>query len=258
MNYRETKDLNQHFRKMYYIGSLIVLGLFFIFSCETHGKIKLPAEVILELDQPANPGEPLILIVSAISKVPFNSGQITMTLPPTDTEPSRDILLWSGSADNPLTQTIKHNISVLSVGTYQFRVTFEFTPQSNRAQVMRVSKKLYIDIQSDAIQSSNISFTHIKRLELKKELDRRGLSGLPAAQQKTLASDLIKQINELNKLETIPQPSKEIDLPEDRTPTINSAPLQGIEKEVQGSVVNKVQKKDYSKSKQAQEKRDAR
>jgi len=185
---------------------------------------------------------------------------------------------------------LEYIIPILPIGKYQFRVTFEFTQQHKESRIMKVGKNLYVDSRTDVILSSNVSFTQIKRIELKNELERRGLSNLPETQQKTLAPDLMRQLDELNKLETVPQAIGDDTILE-MMPGLQRAPIQGTKEEVPGTsdtlqekgslnqpmkaplqgtkeaIINAhdenqkltapphITENDYSKSRQAQEKR---
>lgn len=186
---------------------ILLLSVGLVCPYKSYGKIQLPIKIDFKLTQPARPSKPLTLKVAATSRVPFTTGRIILAIPPIGTEPSREIELWSGGSDTPATKTLEHITPALEVGEYRFIVIFEITPQRAGVRTMRVVKKLFVDVRTHAVFSSNVSFTQIKRIELKKELERRGLSNLPDAQLKSLAPDILKKIKELNKLEVVKEPS---------------------------------------------------
>jgi len=230
-------DKLTHDRLLSMVLRVIVLGSFLVFPAyKSHAKIQLPAGITLELAEPTTPGQPLIFLVTVTSKIPLSTGSVTLTIPPIGTEPSHNIVLWSGSADAPTTRSLEYTIPALPTGKYEFRVSFQLTPTSEGAGTIRVGQNLYVDARTTSILSSNVSFTQIRRLELKNELERRGLSTMPETQQKALAPDLKRQIEELGRLEIVTPPSRDDAGPEKITPGLQKAPIQGTKNAVPGSV----------------------
>lgn len=154
-----------------------------------YGKIKLPAELSMSLAEQEirTEGTPVTIIVSALSAIPVGSGIVTLKIPPIGGEPARTEVLWSGKPSGFVTETVEYGSGVLPAGKYQFVAIFEFTPNREDAEKLTVSKSLYLDVRPTAILSSNVSFDHIKRVELWTELQGRVLltmrPGLATADQ---------------------------------------------------------------------------
>ena len=145
---------------------------------ESHGKIRLPAELFIDLAQTDNVGAPVTIIVSAMSTVPVSSGVITLRVPQIGTEPNSTEVLWSGTPSGFVAETAEYMVDALPVGQYRFIAIFEFTPNRENAEKLVLSKSLYLDVRPATILSSNISFNHIKRVELWMELEERVLMSL--------------------------------------------------------------------------------
>jgi hypothetical protein len=266
----ETCNLSKLNKKIHGTGAanfLIILGIVLFFPISINAKVKLPAEIVLELIKPVKLNQALTLIITAESRIPFNTGNIYLIVPPIGSEQSKEVLIWTDSSDTPTIKKIEYNIQNLPIGKYQFRATFDFYPKDGASQIMRVGSKLFIDVRSDAILSSNISFNNIKRLELKRELENLGISKMSKTQQRSIAPDLIKQIEELNRLETVPQSREDEDFMKMKQPPFITAPSRGIKDEVPSTVEIDSQEKvfsssspekDYSKGLQAEEKRRTR
>lgn len=148
---------------------------------ESHGKIRLPAELFIDLAQTENVRAPVAIIVSALSTVPVSSGVITLRVPQIGTEPNSTEMLWSGTPSGFVAETVEYMVDALPVGQYRFIAIFEFTPNRENAEKLVLSKSLYLDVRPATIFSSNISFNHIKRVELWMELEERVLMSLRPA-----------------------------------------------------------------------------
>ena len=145
---------------------------------KSYGKIKLPAEIFIDLVQTDTIGGPAAIIVSASSTIPVSSGVITLKVPQIGTEPDSTEVLWSGTPSGFVTETAEYIVDTLPVGKYRFIAIFEFTPNRENAEKLVLSKSLYLDVRPATILSSNISFNHIKRVELWMELEERVLMNL--------------------------------------------------------------------------------
>ena len=62
-----------------------------------YGKLRVPAEIFVDLLRPEHAGEPAAIIVTASSQVAAGSGVITLRLPDIGTEPGRTEILWAGA-----------------------------------------------------------------------------------------------------------------------------------------------------------------
>ena len=144
----------------------------------SYGKIKLPAEISIELVETEDAGDTISIIVSAQSKIPISSGTVTLKVPDTGTEAARTEELWSGTPSDLVDETIEYVRDALPEGRYRFIAIFEFTPDYEGAEEFGKSRSLYLDVRPDKILSSNISFAQLKRVEFRKELEKRILMSM--------------------------------------------------------------------------------
>lgn len=178
---------------------IVFLGIG-IMSTELLSKIKLPGEIKITIQENPVYGEPLAINIVAVSKIPFKNGHIEIIIPELGNFSSQKVELWSGNSPNgPMEKHLKYLLPVLSIGEFKLIAYFKFSSLRKGSREMRVSKALYIDVRSDKILSSNISFRQIKRLELNKELERHGLKGLRISEIKKNAPEIAKRILKLNK-----------------------------------------------------------
>lgn len=147
-------------------------------SPRPYGKIRLPADIFINLAQTENVGDPATIIVSASSLIPVSSGIITLRVPQIGAEPGCTQVLWSGTPSDFVAETAEYTVDALPVGNYRFIAIFEFTPDREGAERLAFSKSLYLDVRPTTILSSNVSFKHIKRVELLRELEERVVASL--------------------------------------------------------------------------------
>ncbi|MHC4570117.1 MAG: hypothetical protein ACYTE3_30710 [Planctomycetota bacterium] len=149
-----------------------------------YGKLRVPAEIFVDLVRPQRAGDPAGIIVTASSAVAAGSGVITLRLPEIGTEPDRTEILWAGAPSDLIAEVKQYALPALPLGRYHFVGILEFTPDSE-----------------SAILSSNVSFRQIERLELYAELEQRVLTslspGLATADPDAMARyrELIKATN---------------------------------------------------------------
>jgi hypothetical protein len=147
-------------------------------SSHPYGKIRLPAEVSIGLAQTDGAAGLLTITVSMSSLVAIDSGVLTLRIPEIAGEPNRTEVLSAGAPGDFVTQTATYHLRALPVGRYCFAAVFEFLPAGDDVREVALSDSLYVDVRPDAILSSNVSFDQIKRLELRRELERRILKSL--------------------------------------------------------------------------------
>ena len=161
---------------------------------ESYGKIRLPADLSISLAQAENVGAPARIIVSASSLIPVSSGVITLRVPQIRTEPESTEVLWSGTPSGFVAETPEYTVDALPVGKYRFIAIFEFTPNRESAEKLVLSKSLYLDARPATVLSSNVSFNHIRRVELWRELEERVAAslrpGLAKAGPRKLAGEI--------------------------------------------------------------------
>ncbi|UCF14503.1 MAG: hypothetical protein JSW59_13900 [Phycisphaerales bacterium] len=163
-----------------------------------YGKLRLPAEIFVDLLRPERAGDPAAILISASSQVPASSGVITLRLPDIGQEPGRIEILWAGAPSDLIVEQKQYVLPALPVGKYHFVGILEFTPDREDADKLGVSDSLYLDVRADKILSSNVSFRQIERWELYRELEQRVLAslypGLETADAETMSRyrDLIE------------------------------------------------------------------
>ncbi len=166
-----------------------------------YGKIKLPGEIKITIQKDSIPGEPLDINIVAYFKIPFKDGRIELIIPEIENFPSKKVELWSGDSPNgPMERSVKYLLPVLSPGEFKFIAYLKFFPLREGSREIRISEALYIDVRNDKILSSNISFRQIKRLELREEIERRGLKGLSISEIKKTDPEIARRILGLSKV----------------------------------------------------------
>lgn len=140
---------------------------------QSYGKIKLPAEISIELVETEDIGDTMSIIVSAQSMIALGSGTVTLKVPDTGAEEARTEELWSGTPSDLVDETIEYVRDALPEGRYYFTATFEFTPNEENSEKLAVSKSLYLDVRPGKILSSNISFAELMRVEFRRKLEKR-------------------------------------------------------------------------------------
>lgn len=166
-----------------------------------YGKTKLPGEIKITIQKDSMPGEPLNINIVAYFKIPFKDGRIELIIPEMENFPSKKVDLWFGDSPNgPMERHLNYLLPVLLPGEFKFIAYLKFFPLREGSREIRASEALYIDVRNDKILSSNISFRQIKRLELKEEIEGRGLTGLSVSEMKKIDSEIAKKIMELSKV----------------------------------------------------------
>jgi hypothetical protein len=160
---------------------------------ESYGKIRLPADLAIDLAKAEN-GGPVAIIVSAASLIPVSSGVITLRVPQIGTEPESTEVLWSRTPLGFVAEAAEYMVDGLPVGKYRFVAIFEFTRNRKNARKLALSKSLYLDVRPTTVLSSNVSFNHIKRVELWRQLEERVVAtlrpGLATAGPRKMASEI--------------------------------------------------------------------
>jgi hypothetical protein len=145
---------------------------------QSYGKPKLPVEVSIHLDQNHNSTAPIKMLISAISQIPLDSVVLTLKVPQIGIDPESTEFLCSATTSDYFVKDVEYVIDILPVGKYRFIAVFEFTTDNNNTRKQALSKSLYLDVRPAKILSSNISFNHIKRVELWQELEQRALASI--------------------------------------------------------------------------------
>lgn len=183
---------------------LIMIAFFSIAPANMgYGKVKLPAEISFDIRGKAIPGKPIKVDIATVGKIPFKNGIIGIIIPGISNNPQKDIQLWKGEADSPLEKKLSYSLGVIPQGEHTFVAYFKFTPRREGAREVGVACYLYMDIRSDIVKSSNVSFGHIKRLELKEELKKRGLLELSIEEIKKRDPEMARRILEVNRIKSV-------------------------------------------------------
>ncbi len=141
-----------------------------------HGKMGPPAGIHISLAAGERASDPVTVNVTASSQVPVGSGAISLTMREGGAAAGETVVLWSAAPSDYVDETMECSVGALPEGPYCLAAVFEFTPDGDPAQAMAVSCCLYLDVQADAIFASNVSFEHLKRMELLEELEQRVLA----------------------------------------------------------------------------------
>lgn len=137
-----------------------------------YGKIRPPAEILLDVANAGPTGGPVTLTVSAVTSVPLESATVTLHVPPIAGEPARTETLWSCAPSGPVAEQIEYSVPAAPDGEYRFLAVLEFKPEGTD-RMIGISQALCLDVRPDRVLSSNVSFRQIERVELLMELERR-------------------------------------------------------------------------------------
>ena len=161
---------------------------------QPYGKIEIPAEIYIGLTQSDNIKKPVEIAISAVSLISVQSGKIVLLRPQAGTDTRDEEVLWSGTPDDIVDETIFYDAGYMSEGKHQLIAAFEFSPDYESSQSLVVTGALYLDVRDKGILSSNVSFDQIKRDELYNELERRVIADikpqLKNADSKTLSQEM--------------------------------------------------------------------
>jgi hypothetical protein len=145
---------------------------------QPYGKLRVPAELFVDLIQPAHASDPVSIIVSASSTVVASSSLITLRIPEIAGEADRTEVLWFSDSSNVISESLKYTMPPLPKGRYHFVAVIELTPDHKGAEPLILSESLYVDIRAEEILSSNVSFRQIERLALYRQLQARAVENL--------------------------------------------------------------------------------
>jgi hypothetical protein len=143
-----------------------------------YGKIRVPAELFVDLIRPEQTADPFDILVSVSSPVAASSSLLTLRIPQISGEPGRTEVLWTGSSSDPIDAVEEYRLPALSVGRYHFVAVIEFTPEREGADTLVLSKSLYVDVRPEEVLSSNVSFRQMERQALYRKLEDRALVNL--------------------------------------------------------------------------------
>jgi hypothetical protein len=198
---------SKRFIKKFYLrwwSILIMIACFFLAPANMgYGKVKLPAKISFDIQGKASPEKPIKVDIDAVCKIPFRNGVIGIIIPGISNNPQKDIPLWKGEADSPLEKKLSYSLGVIPQGEHTFVAYFKFTPHREGTREVGVSCYLYMDIRSAIVNISNVSFGHIKRLELKEELKKRGLLELSIEEIKKRDPEMARRILEVNRIKSV-------------------------------------------------------
>lgn len=188
-------------------GALLAAITLLLLPLASYAKVKVPADIGIELSQPTVPGEVAQVVVTVRSKVAFRDGSITLTVPNIGSSTGSDNTLWSGSGDSSFSSSYDYALPALPAGKYKFRSVFKFIQEGGSNKAVAIAKDLYLDVTEDAILSSNVSFGQIQRKKAAKELEKSGLRNKSQQELKKVAPGLSKGIQELNRVERVDEPA---------------------------------------------------
>lgn len=140
-----------------------------------HGKLKPPAEIYVEVTDGGEEGGPVRVTIHAASLVPVQSGTIKIAGPGMGETAER---LWSTANPGLVAESVSYTTGALANGLHRFGAAFEFVPERDSAETMIVADSVFLEVRSDTVLSSRVSFDHIRRVELLNELEDRALVSL--------------------------------------------------------------------------------
>ncbi len=143
-----------------------------------YGKLRVPAELFVDLIQPAQMGDPVSIMVSASSMVGTSSSLITLRAPEIAGAPAHTKVLWSGEASPVISESLRYSMPPLPKGQYHFIAVIEFTPDREGAEPLVLSESLFVDVRAEEMLSSNVSFRQIERVALYRKLQARAVDNL--------------------------------------------------------------------------------
>lgn len=181
---------------------LWILMIFYtcLFADMAFGRVKLPAGIKVNVDGASLPGKPIRIRIVTSCKIPFKDGIIELYIPEIPGKPAEKVVLWEGDADASLEKQFSYSLAAIPEGKYRLIASFKFTPRRIGARQVGVARSLYLDSRSAEILSSNVSFGHIKRLELKQEMEKRGLLGLSMEEIKKKDPEIAERILNVNRV----------------------------------------------------------
>ncbi|MCP4451430.1 MAG: hypothetical protein GY809_08215, partial [Planctomycetes bacterium] len=113
-----------------------------------YGKMTVPAELFVDLIQPAHTGDPVSMMVSASAMAGTSSSLITLRVPEIARAPARTEVLWSAEASPVISESLKYAMPPLPKGRYHFVAVIEFTPDREGAEPLVLSESLFVDVRA--------------------------------------------------------------------------------------------------------------
>ncbi len=141
-----------------------------------HSKIRPPADIFIEVIEVGDREGPVSIAIHASSLVPVQSGAITIAA--LGDTPGQTEQVWSTTDPGLVAEAAGYTSDPLPEGLHRFIAAFEFVPGGQGAETVVVAESLFLDVRPDTVLSSNVSFEHIKRIELLQELEQRALVSL--------------------------------------------------------------------------------
>lgn len=165
-------------------------------------KAQSPNQMALSLDPTVSPDERLTLTTSLNTIGEFYKGSADLMITRVGWPGSQPIEVFAGTGGKGFDQTFETQLPKLLPGRY--RIHGVFTTYRNAADKVgiRAGTNLYIDVRSDKVLSSTVSFDQIYRHELKAKLlarEKKGLANSPE-QLKQQAPELYQKIEAANRV----------------------------------------------------------
>ena len=149
-------------------------SMLFIFLCTISfvcafeaqaNKAQLPHKITLQLNQ-AQSGQSLSVTSKLYSLHKFSEGSATLVLTKQGEKAQMPVILFSGKGNAGFNQSTDYQLPPLAPGKYKLHAVF--TVQGGKVKnATRAGTNLYIDVRTTQVLASNISFSHIERLQLK-------------------------------------------------------------------------------------------
>ncbi|NQZ08590.1 MAG: hypothetical protein HRT35_15665 [Algicola sp.] len=166
-------------------------------------KAQLPHKITLQLNQ-AQSGQSLSVTSKLYSLHKFSEGSATLVLTKQGEKAQMPVILFSGKGNAGFNQSTDYQLPPLAPGKYKLHAVFTVQGGNKIKNATRTGTNLYIDVKTTQVLASNISFSHIERLQLKARLDARQKLKLSneTASLRVDAPNLYQSLNAINRIES--------------------------------------------------------
>lgn len=188
--------MKTHFYSTIFLTSFALFFSNLLIGQETHTKPEVPAKLHLILDT-TQKGPTTTLTVQCSILVKFSAGFLTLELPSDTTiTPGKLLTLWRGKSDSAFGSTFSYQVKLPEEKKSKITAHLEFT--TTRGKLYRVSRSLFTHNTSSGLIYTDISFDQLDRIELKKELQAKGLDGMSIEQIRSRDPDLARKVERIN------------------------------------------------------------
>ena len=189
---------------MRFMLSIFLCTISFVGAFEAlANKASLPHKITLQLNQTQS-GQPLSVTSKMYSLHKFSEGSATLVLTKQGEKAQMPVILFSGKGIAGFNQSTDYQLPPLAPGKYKLHAVFTVQGGAKVKSAARAGTNLYIDVKATQVTASNISFSHIERLQLKSRLDAREKLKLSneTASLKVEAPKLYQSLDAINRVQS--------------------------------------------------------